>query len=124
MTDTTAAHDKRIADSVARYEEARAAGLHDELCGNLPALGFHLCHCAKRAREARGVLTPPTLTCESPTCDGCDATVSHDADGWVCHNCNTTWGDGSYGQPGTFHDVYGDDLAAESAAWKARRDAG
>lgn len=45
---------------------------------------------------------PPTLAFRFPVCDGCDADVEHDGDGWVCPDCGTYWDtDSSEDTPGT-----------------------
>ena len=115
--------------SVVRHEEAVARGEHDEQCewrvievdGKAVAM-YSLCHCSKRRREKAGVTIEEygELYFPPPSCPKCDRDLDYE-DGWRCHPCRVHWKD--HGSDAEFTDEYGDDLAAESAAWeKAQRE--
>jgi hypothetical protein len=86
---------------------------HDEDCEWDPD-GFFLCHCSKRAREARGLTKPPDLFVQYPICGECNESVDSDGDGFTCPRCSTFWpyrfADGDRGE---FTDEFGDDLAGQ-----------
>ena len=89
----------------AEHAAAVAEGKHDDACEWRP--NFYLCHCSKRAREARGFTTPPTLTIPDPICDGCYGYVYFDGDRFHCDTCHVSWSDGGDGDRGEFTDDYG-----------------
>jgi hypothetical protein len=92
-------------------------GEHDPQCEWRPT-GFFLCHCSKRAREQRGLTTPPgPLIYQMPICPTCYEEVEHDGDSYTCPRCYVAWD--LSGQDATFQDEYGD-LAIEVANWDAR----
>ncbi|QWF85758.1 hypothetical protein [Amycolatopsis sp. CA-230715] len=97
-----------------RHAESVARGEHDDQCEVLATLGFYLCHCSKRRREARGYTEPPgDLDFPPPVCPRCLVAVDHDGDGWECRVCDVTWD--SDGTGASFCDDYGDLGAALSA---------
>ncbi|GAB3118443.1 hypothetical protein GCM10027056_00390 [Glaciibacter psychrotolerans] len=111
--------------TVDRHEEAAARGEHDEHCewrsvelDGITVGVFGLCHCSKRRREAKGFGELPTddLYFPPPSCTRCDEDLHFD-EGWYCETCCVRWSE--RGDEPEFTDTYGDDLAAESAAWEA-----
>jgi len=106
-----------------RHQKELVDGLHDSDCEFRPE-GFYICHCSKRRREARGLITPPDddLYFPPPYCtnDECHETLKHDGDNWRCHNCNLSWDSEGRGESAKFTDDYGPDLAAEVARWDQR----
>lgn len=103
-----------IAESYAASVER---GEHDDLC-EYDVRGFYLCHCSKRRREAEGFTEPPgdELYFPPPSCPRCDDDLDFD-EGWACRRCHLHWNE--RGVDAEFTDDYGDDLAEESAKWKA-----
>jgi hypothetical protein len=106
---------------VERHAREVSAGLHDDQC-EWRASGFFLCHCAKRRREASGLVEPLEDLCfECPPCPNCGREVSCDGDSYRCDDCSTAWD--LDGRNAHFFDVYCDDLAAEAAEWSAKHPA-
>jgi len=103
----------------ARYAEQIARGEHDDAC-EYDVRGFYLCHCSKRKREAAGFTEPPSddLYFPPPSCPHCDGDLDSDGDSWCCYSCRLQWT--QHGTDAEFTDDHGDDLAEDSAAWKAR----
>lgn len=115
MTPTESSHDRWAARCAREHAEAVARGEHDGKCEYLRTPGFHLCHCSKRRREAKGHATPPgELIFQPPICPRCDHEVDSDDDGgWICHRCCVYWD--NHGTGAAFYDDYGD-IDAESTS--------
>ena len=91
--------------AMAAYAEAVARGEHDAQCEYIA--NPYICHCSKRAREARGLTVPPELEWQYPICLGCGEEVDDDGDSLNCSRCCCTWN--FKGGNGEFYDDYGDD---------------
>lgn len=104
---------------VANYEAAVARGEHDDQCEYDPR-GFFLCHCSKRRREARGLVSPPTEPLEfpPPDCPECDRGLVHDGDSFCCSHCSLSWDDAGEAH---FTDDFGEDLAGQAERWRSKQ---
>lgn len=114
-----AAADRVFRSVLERHAEQVARGEHDSQC-EWRAEGFYLCHCSKRRREHDGFTEPPgELIFNNPVCPRCYHEVGHDGDSFTCPRCCAYWDEP--GAEATFYDEYGDNLAADLAAWEAHR---
>lgn len=96
-------------ERLAQWTERRVAGQHDEQCEQRER--SYICHCSKRAREARGLTVTPDsdLYFPPPDCPSCDGELDCDAgDSWSCPHCRISWDIDGRASTAYFEDEFGD----------------
>lgn len=101
------------AERLAKWTERRMAGGHDERCEQRER--SYICHCRKRARIARGLVTPPDedLHFPPPSCPTCYGDLDTDGDAWTCGACSLSWDMDGSASSAEFTDDYGSDFGGE-----------
>lgn len=101
------------AERLAKWVERREAGDHDEQCEQRER--SFICHCHKRGRIARGVVSVPDedLYFPPPDCPSCAGDLDFDGDSWSCHSCRLSWDSSGTAASAVFLDDYGTDFGGE-----------